>query len=114
MPLFSTLKVTVGSGTTAQSFYFRGRATSYNTAISTETGVSAAPTAEQNKALTPVSELVSKGVLIRLAASTGLNKQVKLLCARDKIGTAIDSLEGKTVNSLLIKSVRIPQRATYF
>ena len=119
MALFVTLKYTT-TGTTPQSYYFKGRSDVYSTAISAETGVSVAPTAEQDRPSCKIEELVAKGILVRLMVSTGTvgtgatRKQVKILCGRDKIPTAIANLIAKPVRGSGILSVRIPQKASFF
>ena len=118
MALFVTLKYTT-TGTTPQSYYFRGRSDIYSTAITAETGVSVAPAAEQDRPSCKIEELVARGVLVRLMASTGTlgtgaaRKQVKMLCGRDKLATAIGNLITKPVRGSAILSVRIPQKS-YF
>jgi hypothetical protein len=119
MGLFVTLKCTT-TGATPQSYYFKGRSDVYTGAVATKTGVSVAPTAEQNRPETKVEELVAKGILIRLAATTGTvggtttRKHVKLVCLRDKIATALDDLESESIRGSSVLSVRVPQKASFY
>lgn len=119
MALFKTLKVTVGTAPNTVTYYFRGEDGVYIGDIATETGVNEAPDSETNRARTSVPELLQKGVLVRVIATTGVaggdnNKQVKLLVRRDKIGTAIDTLPAASIKGADIVSVRIPTKATFF
>lgn len=119
MALFKTLKTTVGTAPNQTTYYFRGRDDVYEDDIATETGVEEAPAGEQNRARVEVEELLGAGVLIRLVATIGLvgddeTDQVKLLCRRDKLGTAIDNLFGKTIRGKSVLSVRVPRKATFF
>lgn len=118
MPLFTTFKHTTAD-TPAQTYYFRAIKESMPEEVATILGVSEAPENEQNRPRTKVEELVGKGILIRLVASTGLagsddRDQVKLLCGRAKLATALDSLIGETIREQLVYSVRIPQKATFY
>jgi hypothetical protein len=118
MALFKTLKVSTG-GATPVTYWFKGRDDVYEGSVATETGVTEAPTTEQNRAATSVEELLGAGVVIRLVATIGTvggddNSQVRLLCSRDKLGTAIDNLFGATIRGKSVLSVRVPRRATYF
>lgn len=118
MGLFATLKYTT-TDATPQTYYFRGKSDIYTGTIATETSVSVAPATEQNRPQVKVEELVASGILIRLVVSTGQigsssRKQVKLLCGRNKLATALDNLEGDTIRGNSIFSVRVPQKASFF
>lgn len=118
MGIFTTLKYTT-AGQNPDTYYFRGKNDVYINEIAAETGITIAPPTEQNRPKVKVEELVAKGVLIRLMATTGLvgsddNSQVKLLCGRDKLATALDNLEGETIRGESILSVRVPQKATFY
>jgi len=118
MALHVTFKHTT-SGTTPQTYYFRAVATSYPPDVATICGVTPAPTEEQNRPRTKVEELVAKGILIRLVASTEAANsddrfQVKLLCGRAKLADALDGLEGEAIRGNIITSVRVPQKATFY
>ncbi len=119
MALFTTLKVTTGTAPNQATYWFLGKDDVYEGDIATETGVSEAPALEQNRATTEVEELLGAGVLIRLVATIGTvgandNQQVRLLCSREKLGTAIDSLFGKSIRNKSVLSVRVPRKATFF
>lgn len=118
MAIFTTLKV-VTTDSTPKTYYFRGKSDIYTGAVATSTGVTIAPPAEANSPLTKVEELVGKGVLIRLMASTGQlgssdRKEVKLVCLKSQISTAFTSLEGENIRGNSILSVRVPQKATFY
>lgn len=106
-------KATIGSTT----YFFLQSPTGYDGSIDTATGVSEATDAEQDEPATSVTALVSKGKLFRavIEYSDGtIRKRAKLLIARDKLSTALDSLEGETFRGGTITSVRIPQKAQFF
>lgn len=117
--MLKVLKATQTVGGASQTFYFLGRDDVYQGGVSTATGVSEAEEDEQNRPTTKVEELLGAGVLIRLAATIGEsgaddNAQVRLLCTRAQLGTALDTLNGETIRSREIISVRVPRKASFF
>jgi hypothetical protein len=57
-----------------------------------------------------ISELKKRGKAITLAAIDVDKKAHRILCAIDKVASAITSLKGKTFGSKVIKSVSVPRR----
>lgn len=103
-----------------EEYYFLAPPNSYTGDIGTATGISKAADSEQDRPETPVSKLVSNGKLFRLAASYKVGtktRSVKLLCARTKIGTALDVLDGASYvgrdGGGTLTSVRVTQKAIY-
>jgi len=73
--------------------------------------------AELNNAKTSVAELIGAGVAFRLQVDGkigGRRRSFNLLCARDRIGTAMDGLKGKTVNSVVVGAARVKRRASFY
>lgn len=111
-------KVTISAD---EEYYFLTRPETYTGDIGTQTGVSKASDTEQDRPPIPIGNLVTNGKLFRVVVSykSGTrNRTAKLLCARNKIGTILDGLEGKTYtgnngSSGQITSVRIAQKATF-
>ena len=119
MPLFATFKYSITAGGSTQTYYFRGQQDTYPPTVAAALGVTLAPDAEKNRPRTKNEELVAKGVMIRLVASTTVSggtktKNVKLLCGRDRLSNALDNLGGMQIRNNAITSVRIPQKATFF
>ena len=99
--------------------FFLGNSEIYTGEIATETGINVADiSVERTRIPHRVSDLLAAGVLIRFAVTTGTPtnpKTVKLLCRNgmfDGIRT-IDGLLGKSLPSGVIRSVRVPRKASF-
>lgn len=114
--IFETVKVTAGTAP-AKTYYFRTKAGLYDGTIATVTGVSKATEAEEDEPTINLGTLLQKGILIRVKGrqTVGTKKRtVNLVCARDKIGTILDALEGTPYNGREIESASFPVRRTYY
>lgn len=115
--IFETVKVSVGASPAIKTYYFRTKAGLYDGTIATVTGVSKVSEAEEDEPTIDVGTLLQKGILIRVKGrqTVGTKKRtVNLVCARDKIGTILDALEGTPYNGREIESASFPVRRTYY
>lgn len=117
-PRFALHRITLSAD---EEYYFLSRPETYASDIGTQTGISLAKETEQDNVETDVDKLVRKGKLFRVTVSykAGTKRRTaKLLCAKNKLGTVLDGLNGKTYtgnngSSGVITSVRIAQKATF-
>lgn len=113
-PILKLFRATIG---TDRQYFFLQSPTSYTGSLDTVTGITAAADSEQDEPPTSVQNLVSKGVLFRVAiqytSGTG-RKSAKLLVTKAKLATALDDLIGKSFRGGSITSARIPQKAQFF
>lgn len=79
-------------------YAFRAPAGLYVGNIATETGIAVAPADDQDLPEFKVAELLKKGILRRVTATTkttaGKPSRLKLLCTSAKLSTILDALEG--------------------
>lgn len=88
------------------------------TSIDSVVGVSKVTSeAEMSEPNTRVSELIGAGIVFRVTASgkSGTNyRSYSFLVARDKIGTALDAVKGKTINGVSLSAGKIKRKATFY
>jgi len=107
-----------GSGATpsARIIFFLAPDNTY-TSIGTQTGIDEAGVDDKDEVPYRVSDLLAKGFLIRLAVSYkdgGKMKVGKILCAKDKVATALEDLPTKAFRGGTITSARVPRRMTFY
>lgn len=115
--IFETVKVTAGVSPALRTYYFRTKAGLYDGTISTATGVSKASESEEDEPTVSIGVLLQKGILIRVKGrqTVGTKKRtVNLVCARSKIGSILDDLEGTPYNGREIESASFPVRRTFY
>jgi hypothetical protein len=104
-----------------KKFYFLAVSGLYDGAIGIDCGISPATDSEKDNPLYPVEELLKKGIIYRLNATTttrGKRSRLKLLADKEAIRTNIfTSLVGENYSitngsSGTIVSVNIPSRVT--
>lgn len=99
------------------TYYFMQAPLSYAGTLDTVTGISAASDAEKDMPQYKVEALLAKGILFRVVVNyevAGKRKSSRILVTRDKLGTALDGLIGKSFRQGEIKSARIPRKATFY
>lgn len=90
---------------------FKGSPNVYTGDVATATGISAAPAEIIGDPLYRVSDLLLKGILIRISVFGGTDtssKSLRMYCTREKIDTidkATAGLIAKLVNGFTVKSV---------
>jgi hypothetical protein len=105
----SLLKLTQGG----KEYFFRAKAETYE-GLESDTGVAVAGDNELDNPAVKIGRLMNNGQAIRVICQGGgadKNKVFRILVARDKAGTALDSLLDKTIpdatgNQVTIKSTR--------
>ena len=113
MPKLSLMTATVGSA----KFFFQGSPITYDSVVSTATGITEAADTDQDEVPHKISELTRTGILKRIAVSIRVGTDLKtkfLFCTVDKLKTVLDSatgLKGKTVGGGTVTSVRIPRKS---
>lgn len=115
--IFETVKVSAGVSPALRTYYFRTKAGLYDGTISTVTGITKATEAEEDEPTVNIGVLLQKGILIRVKGRQtvgGKKRTVNLVCARDKVGTILDGLEGTPYNGREIESASFPVRRTYY
>ena len=115
--IFETVKVSVGASPAIRTYYFRTKAGLYDGTIATVTGVSKATEAEEDEPTVSIGVLLQKGILVRVKGRQVVGtkqRTVNLVCARSKIGTILDDLEGTPYNGREIESASFPVRRTYY
>jgi hypothetical protein len=80
------------------------------TTIGDIVGIKVAPANSENDAHVRVSEVQRSGKAVRLSCRLANKKTNTILCAIDKVASAIGTLRGKTLGNSTIKSVTIPRR----
>lgn len=110
-------RATVGAAGSEREYFFLQSATGYGGSVDTVTGITAATDTEQDEPETSVASLLKSGKLFRVnirytGGSTGF-KTAKILVTRQKLGTALDDLVGKTFRGGQIVRASIPRKATY-
>lgn len=78
--------------------------------ISAIVGVNKAPADAVSEVHTTVRELQRAGKVIRISCRMSDGKYNGILCAIDKVASALGSLRGKTIGDRTIKSVTIPRK----
>lgn len=115
-PILKSYKVTVGAGTaTPSAYHFLQAPLSYEGSLDTVTGVVETPQAEQDMPLYKVSELLAKNIVIRMVVRyevAGKRKTSRILVAKDKMGTALDDLIGKSFRLGQISKAYVPRKAS--
>lgn len=111
-------KVTLGAGAAAKTYYCLLNPTTY-TSIDAVVGISkVTEDSEKNSVKSDVAELIGAGVLFRIVcygkSSDGKRRSFNILCTREKIGTALDGLEGKTIHGVTVGAGRIKRTATFY
>jgi hypothetical protein len=110
-------QATVTTGTDTDIFHFLAADGSY-TGLGDETGVTETPAAGADKFPTyKVSELLRKGVLIRVAISYRegtRNRTGKLVVTKAKLAAALGTLDGKAFRGGVIKSARVPRKQSFY
>ena len=115
--IFETVKVTAGVSPAIRTYYFRTKKGLYDGTISSQTGISKATEEEEDEPTTTIGVLLQKGILIRVKGRqivAGRRRTVNLLCARSKVGTILDALEGTPYNGREIESASFPVRRTFY
>lgn len=115
--IFETVRVTAGVAPALRTYYFRTKKGLYDGTIATVTGVSKATEAEEDEPTTNIGALLQKGILIRVKGRQtvlGKRRTVNLVCARSKLATILDDLEGTSYNGREIESANFPVRRTFF
>jgi hypothetical protein len=98
-------------------YSFRGSPDTYTENISSVTGISVGSTDIVGVPLYQVSDLLLKGILIRISVFGGTDtsrKSLRMYCTREKIGsidTATAGLVGKIVKGFTVKSVVFERNA---
>ncbi|AFZ12627.1 hypothetical protein Cri9333_1742 [Crinalium epipsammum PCC 9333] len=111
-------RVTVG-GTTAgggRIYHFLARKQTF-LGLASETGVDEAPLADRDEPVFKLSNLLLKGILVRVNAyytESGKKRVAKLLVRTDLLKAALGDLPGKSVNGGVIQSCNVPTRSSVF
>lgn len=116
-PILVLHKVSVaGSGSAdAKVFYCLLNPNTY-VSIGTIVGISKASDTEQNNTRSDVGELIKAGIVFRLnlATKTTPKRYFHILCTRDKLGTALDGLVGKTINGKTVGAAKGRAKASFY
>lgn len=114
MPL-ALHKTTIGVAPNSVTYYFLQPEGNYEGDVATLTGVTAEE-GETDEPLTPVKELLRRGILLRIVidhGSTANRRSARLLCQRSKLSECLDDLPDATFKGRDILSARVPRRATF-
>lgn len=116
--ILKKFRATVGGAGSEREYFFLQNPTSYGGAVDTVTGIRAATDTEQDEPETSVGSLLKSGKVFRVnirytGGPTGF-KTAKILVTREKLGTALDELVGKTFKGGQIVKASIPRKAQYF
>lgn len=111
-------RATTGAAGSEREYFFLQNPTSYGGAVDTATGITAAADTEQDEPETSVASLLKSGKLFRVnirytGGATGF-KTAKILVTREKLGTALDTLVGKSFRGGTIVRASIPRKAQFF
>lgn len=115
--IFEVVKVTTGDAATAKTYYFKTKAGIYDGAVATATGVTKGTADDQDQPTTSIGQLLQKGILIRVKASSTVNgrrRTYSIVCARHKLATILDDLEGMSYNGRALDTARFPTRRTFY
>jgi hypothetical protein len=110
-------RATVGDGVDSKEYFFLGRPGTFSGDVATACGIVKATATEQDQPAISVAALLGKGLLFRIIASytaAGKRKTVRLLCTKTKLGTILDTLDGKSFNGGTLSAVRFPRRSTFY
>jgi hypothetical protein len=119
MSLHVATLTAVGAGgalDAGNTYFFLQNDTSY-TGLAGETGIDKATAAQQDAPKYKVSELLARGILVRLAVSVKDGTRFKtgqLLVTKDKVVSALESLKGKPFSGGTISSARVPRRMSFY
>jgi len=108
-------RTTIGVAPNERTYYFLQPEGNYTGDVATLTGIQAEP-GEIDEPLTPVKELLRRGILIRIVIDYGSptnRKRARLLCQRTKLQECLDNLPDEEFKGQDILSARIPRRATF-
>jgi hypothetical protein len=95
MPRLEMVKATIGTAT----YLFKAPDGLYAGAVATAVGIAAAADTDKDSPEYAVKELLQKGIVYRLSATTlvgGRKRRLRILVAKDKLNTALDDLKDKT------------------
>lgn len=109
-------KAVVGVAPAQRTYFFLAPENTY-AGLADETGVVEALETEDDEVPNRVSDLLANGALIRVAVSytVGLKKKTgKLLVQKDKLATALGTLDDKAFRGGTIKSARVPRRMSFY
>lgn len=111
-------RATVGATGSEREYFFLQSPTGYGGAVDTATGITEATDTEQDEPETSVAALLKSGKLFRVnirytGGATGF-RTAKILVTREKLGTALDTLIGKTFRGGTIVKASIPRKAQFF
>lgn len=108
-------KTTIGVAPTAVTYYFLQPEGNYEGTVANLTGVQREE-GEIDEPLTPVKELLRRGILLRIVIDHGSatnRRTARLLCQRSKLSECLDDLPDETFKGRDILSARVPRRATF-
>lgn len=116
-PFLKKFRIILGASGDEKEYYFFQNPTSYAGSLNTITGVRPATDTEQDEPEISVAALLKSGKAFRVnirytGGATGY-KSAKILVARDKVGTALDSLIGKTFRGGQIVKASIPGKSQF-
>lgn len=106
--MLDKMKATDGTKT----YFFLSQKDTY-TGLETDTGVTVAATTDADEPVYKVDQLQGKGILFRLTCYLDDDSVREVLCVRSKLGTALETLDSKSIEGVPINSVTISRKARF-